>query len=339
MVPRGTDQRERLRAGERHSAMARLRLVLAVVALIVAACGGGPTPTPGPVMGLAELKLAIIDRFGPLWYCDPDFWPVAREDEQVLAIQRWGEVAGDADAFAAIAGRLGLDPEATPSDAQKLAAYRLWKILNAIALDATGDDAYRFEYLAQPAAGASEGTRTTGTIRIRGEIEIERQVPAGEPVCPICLARGTAIDTPDGRVPVQDLGIGDSVWTLDVAGRRVAATIIAVGSTVSPASHRVVRLVLVDGRRVTASPGHPLADGRTLGSLRPGDPVGGSRVSSAELVAYASDRTFDVVVSGPTGVYLVDGIPLASTLRAGHPIASEGAAAGGIPRARLWGDG
>jgi hypothetical protein len=32
-------------------------------------------------------------------------------------------------------------------------------------------------------------------------------------------------------------------------------------------------------------------------------------------VAYDGARTFDLVVSGPTGIYLVDGIPMGSTLR------------------------
>ena len=64
-----------------------------------------------------------------------------------------------------------------------------------------GEDAYRFDYLAQPVGGAAEGTRTAGTIRSSGEITIEQQAPAGEPICPICLARGTLIDTPGRSGP------------------------------------------------------------------------------------------------------------------------------------------
>ena len=41
----------------------------------------------------------------------------------------------------------------------------------------------------------------------------------------------------------------------------------------------------------------------------------GSTVASAELVPYTDGSTFDVVVSGPTGTYLVDGIELWSTLQ------------------------
>jgi hypothetical protein len=164
-------------------------------------------------------------------------------------------------------------------------------------------------------AGAQYGTETTGTIDGSGNIAVTATASAGTPNCPICLARGTPIDTPAGSIPVDRIRLGDAVWTLDGSGRRVAGMVIAVGSTVAPASHRVIRLVLADGRTVTASPGHPLADGRRLGSLALGDLVDGSAVVGLESVPYGGSETFDLVVSGPTGTYLSDGIGLGSTLR------------------------
>ena len=123
------------------------------------------------------------------------------------------------------------------------------------------------------------------------------------------------VDAPGGPLPVEGLRIGDPVWTRDARGARVRGTVVAIGSTLAPAGHRVVRLVLADDREVTASPGHPLADGRPLGKLRAGDAVDGSIVTAAELVAYAGAGTYDLAVSGPSGIYFVDGIPLGSTLR------------------------
>lgn len=278
----------------------------------------GASPTPSPVAGAAlsvpQLKLVLFDRYGPLWYCDPDFYPIAHGEEIDNARARWSEVVADADAFKAIAAKQGLDPAGTFTDAQKLAVYQAWKVLRAIGLNPIGNDTYRFDYLAQPRGAGPEGNRTAGTITSSGAITVEQQAAAGEPNCPICLARGTRVDTPRGGVAVEMLRIGDPVWTLDREGHRLAATVIALGSTPVPPNHQVIRLLLADGRTVTASPGHPLADGRRLGDLRPGDLVDGSAVRSANLMPYDGVRTYDLIASGPTGIYLVDGIPLGSTI-------------------------
>jgi hypothetical protein len=308
--------------------MSTARLLLVIVGLAaVAACAGtaasptshGPTPTPAPTPDptrtLAELKFVLIDELGPLWYCDPDFYPIQRQDELASALERWPEVVADSKAFGVIATRLNLDPAGLVADGQKLDVYRAWKVLNAIALDPIGNDAYRFDYLAQPATDDPHGMHTAGTISAGGEVTVEQQAPAGEQICPICLARWALVDAPGGPRPVEGLRIGDPVWTLDANGARVRGVVIAVGSTPAPAGHRVVRLVLADGRTVTASPGHPLADGRPLGEPRAGDAVDGSIVVATELVAYLGGQTYDLAVSGPSGIYFVDGIPLGSTLR------------------------
>jgi hypothetical protein len=305
----------------------RTLIVAGVLLALLGACSGGaaPSPTPGPSptpspigesLTIAQLKVALIDRFGSLWYCDPDFYPVAHDDEQQLALERFVELQADAEAFAAILAQLELNVGGDGfTDEQKLIIYRAWKDLRAIALDPIGNGRYRFDYLAQPAAGAAEGTRSAGTIDEAGTIEVEQQAPAGEPICPICLARGTRIDTPVGEIGVERLRIGDPVWTLDAAGRTVRGAVIAIGSTAAPRNHEVVHLVLADGRSVTASPGHPLADGRSLGDLRVDDAVDSSTVATAERLPYADAETFDILVSGATGAYLVDGIWLGSTLR------------------------
>jgi hypothetical protein len=298
--------------------MSRVLLVrLIAIVVLVAGCTSGqpasPTPTPGPPLTAAELKIRLVEAFGPLWYCDPDFWPIAREDEAILAQQRFGEVQADAEAFVAITALLGIEGDAFTDD-EKLAIYRSWKQLNAILLEPADGGVYRFDYLNMPAPGASEGRRTSGTIDNRGMINVEQQAPAGEPVCPICLARGTRIATPDGDVAIEDVRVGMRVWSIDEAGHRFVARVAAFGRTPVPATHRVVRLVLDDGRVVRASPGHPLADGRLLGDLGPGDRVDGASVLKATLETYDGGFTFDLLPDGPTGTYIADGVPLGSTL-------------------------
>lgn len=300
---------------------------LGLVLVAAAGCGtntppGGtpgptivPAPSGGATLNAGQLRLLLIEQLGPLWYCDPDEYPVSRGSEQERAIERFPEMQAEGEIFRAVAAKLGIDASAKLTDAQKLAIYHLWKTALAVSLDPIGDGRYRFDYLSQPANGKAEGVRTAGIVAADGTITVEQQAVAGEPACPICLARGTLIDTPNGPVAVDELRLGDPIWTLDANGRRVAGTVIALGSTTAPEHHRVIRLVLADGRSVTASPGHPLADGRTLGSLSIGDVVAGSVVVGAESVAYTGGETFDIVASGPTGTYLSDGIPLGTTLR------------------------
>jgi hypothetical protein len=295
--------------------------ILMLLAIVVAGCSATgpsspplPSPSPRPALTIAELRFRLIDELGPLWYCDRDFYPVARDDEAALAIPRFGEVQADREAFAAILAHLGLPEGAAFSADQKLAIYRAWKELNAIVLDPVGDGSYRFDYLNMPAPGASDGRRTAGTIDSGGSIAIEQQQPASAPNCPICLARGTRIATPGGDVAIEDIRVGMRVWLIDEAGRRVVETVLRIGQTPVPDTHEVVRLVLDDGRVVRASPGHPLADGRRLGTIRAGDRVAGATVVSANLERYEGGFTFDLLPSGPTGVYVADGVPLGSTL-------------------------
>ena len=49
------------------------------------------------------------------------------------------------------------------------------------------------------------------------------------------------------------LRVGDVVWTVDAAGARVAAPLLAVGHVPAPAGHQMVHVVLADGRQLWAS--------------------------------------------------------------------------------------
>jgi hypothetical protein len=296
-----------------------LFLLAVVVASGCAAAAGSfpPSATAGAPLTTAELRYRLIDTFGPLWFCDPDFYPIAVQDEAERSVERFGEIQADREAFAAILAHLGIPAGADFTADQKLAIYRAWKQLNGIFLEPGNNGTSRFDYRNMPAPGASEGRRTTGTIDQAGAITIEQQAPAGEPPCPICLARGTSIATPHSEVAVEDVQVGARVWSIDGAGRRVVAAVIRIGQTPVPASHEVVRLVLDDGRVLRASPRHPLADGRLLATIRPGDKVDGARVLSADLEAYSGGSTFDVLTDSPTGGYIAGGIPLRSTLAGG----------------------
>lgn len=272
-----------------------------------------PTPIPSLAGGLppTELKYRLLQEFPDFFFCDPDYYPIAREDEGVLALQRFPELQANAEEFRIILAHNGLAGLTVFTDDQKLLIYREHKKLAALFLELSGT-VYRFQLQTQ-APNMNEGLAISGSIDGQGRIKIQERQPA-IPTCPICLAAHTLIDTPRGPVAIEDLRVGDPVWTVDSAGQRVPGTVLKVARTVVPARHRVVKLTLADGRQLQASPGHPSADGRRLGDLRPGDVLDGARIVQADLVLYMGIATYDLLPSGDTGFYWADGILVGSTL-------------------------
>jgi hypothetical protein len=295
-----------------------MRLFGLVLVALIAACGAAPlsSPAPSPApssLTQAQLKYRLVDQFGRLLFCDPDYYPLARGDEQALAHDRLPGIQQDAPTFSAILAHLGIAPAASYTRDQELAIYRDWKMLTALRLEQVTGGFHFLAVFGSPST--QQGTRVDGTIDQRGNVTVASRTASGPPPCPICLARGTKIATPSGQTAVEALRIGDVVWTRDEDGARVAAAIALIGSTPVPATHRVAHLLLSDGRTVDVSPGHPTADGRRVGDLMPGSRLDGALVVRAELIAYSGGATFDLLPDGPTGAYWANGVLLGSTLR------------------------
>jgi hypothetical protein len=94
--------------------------------------------------------------------------------------------------------------------------------------------------------------------------------------------------------------------------------VIYAGETPAARGHQLLSIRLADGRRVRASPGHPTQDHEPLARLALGDVLDNSVVTQIDLVTLEGDATFDVLPSGPTGLYWVDGVLLESSLAEGN---------------------
>jgi Hint domain-containing protein len=290
-------------------------IVLLTFVVVAAACGSHTSgdPSSGPPRSVQALELAVLDAVGGhLAYCDPDVYPVAHGSALDNARRRLPTIKADRAAFQAILKHEGLRAGQDFRPDELIAISEDSKQMQAIELRRT-DSGYAFDLLV-PDTGAETGTsRLRGTVSPSGVVDIQHQEAAAEPNCPICLAAGTRIATPSGEISVQDLRVGTAVWTTDAGGRRSVGVVLETGHMEAPPGHVVVALRLDDGRTVMVSPGHPTADGRTVGALRPGDRYDGGRVTSATLVPYGGS-TWDILPSGPTGSYVANGVLLGSTL-------------------------
>jgi len=258
---------------------------------------------------VSELKYKLLAAYPDYFWCDPDLYPIARSGvEQQNAIDQFAAIEANREEFTVILTHLNLADKAGYTDDEKLQIYREYKKLNgAVQVTATASG-YTFTIR----VGQNQGENYQGTISASGLITVTATTPSIN-TCPICLAEGTLIDTPDGPVPVEKLQQGMMIYTQDDAGKKIAGVIMATASAQSPTSFQIIRIVLNDGRIVSASPGHPTTDGRTIGELKVGDTLDGGIIAAVTAVPY-SGYTFDILPEGGTGFYWANGILLKSTL-------------------------
>jgi hypothetical protein len=287
-----------------------IMVIFVITLAILLGCQGGTT-TPPVTYSQYELEYKLISYFSsPLFYCDPDLYPVARlGQEEQNALEQFSTIRNNQDEFSAILKQLGLQEKAGYTTDEKVLIYREHKKLtSAIQMTASGGT-YNFALR----VGEGQGERIEGTVTESGQIKVTNR-EASFNTCPICLSVGTLIDTPDGQVQVEQLHKGMSIWTIDESGRRVAVVVMDTVSAPVPALFQMVRITLNDGRVVTAASGHPTAEGQVLGDYQTGDTLDGALVIMVERVICDNSMTYDILPSGSTGLYWANGVLLRSTL-------------------------
>jgi hypothetical protein len=270
------------------------------------------TATTLPVVySVYQLEYRLFTQYPNVFYCDPDYYPVAREgQEQQNASTQFPVIKSNHAEFSAILAYLNLPDKTDYTDNEQLLIYREHKKLTyGVQMTAAGGG-YDFDLR----VGTGQGERIKGTVKTSGEIqETSRETSVN--TCPICLVKGTLIDTPQGQIPVEKLNKGMIIWTLDVSGDRIAKEIIETAFTIVPSPFHVIRMELNDGRSVTASPGHPTANGKAIVDYLVGDALDGAEVITITDVIYENGSTYDILPDSATGVYWANGILLGSTLK------------------------
>lgn len=292
-------------------------VLLAVTVLAVAGCAGrtptgvaSPSATATTTATVWQLRYLLLGHYPDFAYCDPDYYPVARADEQAAADDWWASASAASPEVAAILTHHGIRGSLTAE--QRLTAYRDHKQLTVIAMTAI-PDGYQYQLSIGP--GGEPDQSVSGVITIAGEIhESSRKPRPGG--CPICLEADTRIATPDGDVAVAEVRPGDVVWTADGRGHRIAMPVVRIAHRPTTGPHLMLRLALSDGRTLVAAGAHPAADGTLLRELHPGQHYDGATIVSIGWIMSTAPATFDLRPAGPTGLYWADGILVGSTLGA-----------------------
>jgi hypothetical protein len=276
---------------------------------------GGPPPASPPsrtdssAARVWQLRYLLLGHYPHFAYCDPDLYPVARDDEQSRADEWWANAdRGSPEALTIMAHHGYREPL---SRDQRLTAYRDHKKLNVIAMR-TVSGGYEYQ-LSTSTSGDQPDQTVDGLVTVDGKVQ-ERSRAARPGGCPICLDPETRIATPAGDVPAALVRTGDLVWTTDRDGRRVAAPIERVARRATPGPHLMLRLALSDGRVLVAAGAHPAADGTALQQLYPGRSYNGATVAAVAWVQSTAPVTVDILPAGPTGTYWANGILVGSTL-------------------------
>jgi hypothetical protein len=267
------------------------------------------TTTTASTYSISELKYILLAAYPDYFWCDPDFYPVARPGSELgNAIAQFTTIIANQEEFTAILKHLNLASKAGYTDDEKLQIYREYKKLNGAIQMLFATPGYTFTIR----TGQGQGKTYQGIISTVGVIKVTSETTSFN-TCPICLATGTLIDTPNGPIPVEELGKGTAIYTVDSSGNKITAVIVETASVQAPEGFQIIHLVLGDGRTVSASPGHPTPDGRAISDLKVGDVLDGEIVIS---VAPEPCRgfTYDILPEGGTGLYWANSILLKSTL-------------------------
>lgn len=147
--------------------------------------------------------------------------------------------------------------------------------------------------------------------RIRGRAPVRTPTPP-------CLPPNTKIATPSGPRIIKNIRKNDIVWTMDAKGEKRKTHVKEVVKRKVSENHKILWLVLDDGRQLHSSPGHPDATGRDLATLKKGDCLDNSQIINIKSFAYDNAFTYDILPEGTTGAYWANGILIGSTLKIKH---------------------
>ena len=115
-------------------------IVVGVLIIIFSGCQA-KTTTPSVRYTLPELEYRLMVGFGEVFWCDPDFYPIGRpEQENINSLEQFATIRAGTAEFSAILAQLGLPDRPEYSNEEKLLIYREHKKLAyALQVAVSGD--------------------------------------------------------------------------------------------------------------------------------------------------------------------------------------------------------
>jgi hypothetical protein len=129
----------------------------------------------------------------------------------------------------------------------------------------------------------------------------------------VCASADTPIATAEGERPIASIRPGDMVYSADHGALRLVPVLEVARTAVF--HHRVIALRLSNGAELRMSAGHPLADGRRMGSLKAGDLLDGANVVERDELPYDEPYTYDILPASDSRAYVAAGVLVGTTLR------------------------
>ncbi len=171
-------------------------------------------------------------------------------------------------------------------------------------------------------------SKSTSSLKLAGLITVTVVVGFSVLVflLPSCIVEGTPIDTPSGSCKIEDLRVGDEVWTRAPSGELQVGRVRAVHSAWSMAQRMIV---LPDGRTLNTTAQHPVATEtgwKLAGQLEVGESVWsreGWRTIAALTNTDSLVRVFDLEVE-PNPNFFANGVLVHNKIGPAFPWESRG---------------
>lgn len=145
-----------------------------------------PVPT-GKEYNFYELKYLLLGKYSPLFYCDPDEYPIGINGEMYRqrVLEQFEQIRRDTEKYNAILASLGV-VNAEEFDGKKM-VYEENQLLNAIILERKENGLYEFHlHRDLSSQGKMEQSLIiSGIITSTGKITVLEQ-KEGFNTCPIC---------------------------------------------------------------------------------------------------------------------------------------------------------